>query len=153
MTLNFSWLKLKILTRDVTLNLTLNLAVNLTLITTLHMTLINHKSSFFWKAFKGTCAYNVCQCDLELAKKFADLAGDWNSDYHAGKFGNFDRESQCVRSGDGGAGGAGSATGYGVEKIPDPLECCGDKFTFPFNKPRHSDQCCVGTQAKPLSQC
>ena len=105
------------------------------------------------KAFKGTCAYNVCQCDLELAQKFADLAGDWNSDYHAGKFGNFDRESQCARSGDGGAGGAGSATGYGVEKIPEPLECCGDKFTFPFNKPRHSDQCCVGTQAKPLSQC
>lgn len=113
----------------------------------------NYKKTITCTDEKGTCAYNVCQCDLDLAQKFADLAGDWNSDYHAGKFGNFDRESQCARSRDGAAEGTGSPTGYGVEKIPEPLECCGDKFTFPFNKPRHADQCCVGTQAKPLSQC
>lgn len=82
----------------------------------------------------GSCRYNVCQCDLALAQKLQTAVLVWDVKYHQ-KQGDFDRAGNCHKSGG----------GNNFE------ECCGDKFTFPNNMIRRSNQCCVGTEAKPLS--
>jgi len=113
-----------------------------------HMDKVTYKKTLTCTDPEGSCPYNVCQCDLAQAKKFAALAGEWKAEYHAGKWGNFDKEASCRRA------GSAADTGYGSGSAgAEVLECCGDKYTFPFNKPRHANQCCKGTQAKPLSQC
>ena len=86
----------------------------------------------------GSCKYNVCQCDLELAKRLSTAVTEWDVSHHS-KFGGFDREATCIKNGQG--------NGHEFE------ECCGDKNTFPLNQIRRSNQCCVGTESKPQSQC
>ena len=52
--------------------------------------------------------------------------------------GGFDRDQHCHRP-----------TGPSIPFA----ECCGDTFTFPFNKPRRENQCCSGTEALPEGTC
>lgn len=85
----------------------------------------------------GSCRYNICQCDVRLAKAFQKYEDDWNQSYHTAK-GGFDRDANCVKPVGGG----------------NPVvECCGTTDTFPFNQPRRSHQCCDGPLAKPNGQC
>jgi hypothetical protein len=85
----------------------------------------------------GTCQYNVCQCDLQIAQRLSTAFPVWESKYSK-RQGKFDREASCQKTGKGGA----------VFE-----ECCGDKTTFPNNSIKRSNQCCVGTESKPLGQC
>lgn len=84
----------------------------------------------------GTCQYNACQCDLQLATRLAETGAEWDMSHHASQ-GGFDRDAQCIRGGNGN----------------QFQECCGDKTTFPFNQIRRTGQCCIGSESKPLSQC
>lgn len=86
---------------------------------------------------EGSCEYNVCQCDLQIAQRLSTAGLSWDMQYSK-KQGKFDRETSCKKTGKGGA----------VFE-----ECCGTKFTFPNNSIKRSNQCCDGTESKPLSQC
>ena len=84
----------------------------------------------------GSCRYNVCQCDKQLAEQLAQHESEWDPNLHTVK-GGFERTDQCFRGG-------------GPNKFQ---ECCGTTMTFPFNEPRRSNQCCDGPFAKPEGQC
>lgn len=85
----------------------------------------------------GSCRRNICECDKALAENLGKHQKKWNESLHTVK-GGFKREENCFM----GSGGA-----HRFE------ECCGDKFTFPFNKPRRDNQCCDGTVAKAAGTC
>jgi len=85
----------------------------------------------------GSCRRSICECDKSLAKSLAKQEETWNPTLHELK-GGFDRDQHCHRP-----------TGPSVPFA----ECCGDTFTFPFNKPRRENQCCSGTEALPEGTC
>lgn len=86
---------------------------------------------------KGSCRYNICQCDKALAEKLGEHQDDWDITKHSVK-GGFKREEQCFM---------GSA---GLHKFE---ECCGSKDDFPYNQPRRDNQCCDGYEAKEAGTC
>ncbi|CBY10157.1 unnamed protein product [Oikopleura dioica] len=86
----------------------------------------------------GSCRYNVCQCDLALAKGLAKYEQTWDEQYHSVK-GGFDREAVCTHQGGG--------------NYNPVMGCCGDKSTFPFNEMVRANQCCDGPFAKPAGEC
>lgn len=73
----------------------------------------------------GTCKRNICECDRHLAEALAMHESEWDETLHAVR-GGFKREDQCFKQ----------ANPHRFE------ECCGDRYTFPFNKPRKDNQCC-----------
>jgi hypothetical protein len=84
----------------------------------------------------GSCRYNVCQCDKQLAEQLAIHEQNWDMSLHTVK-GGFVREEKCFR-------------GSGIHRFE---ECCGDTSTFPYNQPRKDNQCCDGHLAKPAGSC
>lgn len=84
----------------------------------------------------GSCKRNICECDKKLAEQLSFHESEWDETKHAVR-GGFKREEQCIK-----------------KKVPWKfVECCGDRFDFPFNKPRKDNQCCEGPKAKPAGTC
>jgi len=84
----------------------------------------------------GSCKRNICECDKKLAEQLGFHETEWDESKHAVR-GGFKREEQCIK-----------------KKTPWKfVECCGDRFTFPFNKPRKENQCCEGPKAKLEGTC
>lgn len=96
----------------------------------------NGNKDIICKNKKNSCRYNVCQCDVQLAKSLAQFEATWDESLHSVR-GGFNRTDSCHK----GQGG-------------HPFEeCCGDTTTFPFNQPRKTNQCCDGYEAKPAGEC
>ena len=89
-----------------------------------------------WRLLKLFKKRNICECDKKLAEQLSFHESEWDETKHAVR-GGFKREENCIK-----------------KKSPFKFqECCGDRFTFPFNKPRKDNQCCEGPQAKPDGTC
>lgn len=85
----------------------------------------------------GTCRRNICECDKRLAEQFSKYEAEWNESYHANR-GGFNRDENCFK---------GNGNGNPFER------CCGDRFDFPLNQPKHLNQCCDGPIAKNNGEC
>jgi len=80
----------------------------------------------------GTCNRSLCECEKAFVEKMAKYEGSYDQDIK-----DVDREEMCARR----SGGS-------------PAEsCCGDKYTFPLNQPKHGNKCCDGWKAKPAGTC
>jgi len=86
---------------------------------------------------EGSCRKNICECDKRLAEQLAKYEETWDESLHSVK-GGFKRDQNCYK---------GSGSGNPV------VDCCGDLKTFPFNQPRHENQCCDGPFSKAQGQC
>lgn len=90
----------------------------------------------------GRCRRNICECDRAFAYAIAAEEANWDRALLKKK--GFDRDNECTASG---------ARSLGGIAAGEFVDCCGDKDTFPFNKPRHEGQCCDGFKAKPAGTC
>lgn len=95
----------------------------------------------------GSCRRSICECDKQLAERFANYYAVWDSNFSQG----FNRENECAAA-SGAGGGAGSYTGDD-KTLKGTTECCGGPGDFPYNRPRRADQCCDGHVIRPIGQC